>query len=74
MKLLLGLLHCDSVYLDRPQVVYWHMLRHQNRALSISTRTSSGLRAHIMALICVLWLPMKSATPLAWVTLSSEAL
>lgn len=60
--------------LDHLQVMYWLTLRHQNLVLSILMRTNSGLRDHIMVPICVLWLPMKSATPLAWVTLTSEAL
>lgn len=55
------------------QVMFWPMLSHQNPVLSISTRMSSGLRGCTMALICVLWLPMRSATPLAWVTPSLEA-
>lgn len=54
--------------------MYWPMLSHQNLALSILMRMSSGQREHIMVLISVLWLPMKLVMPLAWVTLSSEAL
>lgn len=66
--------HHFKMFVCNRQVMYWLMLSHQNLALSILMRTSSGLREHVMALISVLWLPMKLVMPLAWVTLSSAAL
>lgn len=60
-----------TVYLGLRQVMSSLTLSHRNLVLSISMRTNSGLRGQFMALICVLWRPMKSATPSAWVTHST---
>ena len=73
-SLSLGLILTHLVSLDHLQVTSWPTLSHQSRVLFILMKMSSGQRGHTMALICVLWRPMKSATPSAWVTPNSEAL